>query len=394
MKIDRASKRDLQKNLIPYNMVLVLVSLVAIISLFFFPIFTVNFGQMMSGLLVTAPDEDDELSASSASIVILLKSLDMKFEFTMVDFAEIAFDKDPGAAMLTKYVLGANNIVETAVISMVATTVLADNLPSMSELRNLDLTEANKELYELEKEGADPVEVAHNYVDKLNVELEKVGAETVPDVSGAESAITDMYDTVSDKMGGRFTVEGFICLGLCGGMENPPTTYREFAERVSSGDVPKNVDDVYENISADFDAALTVFEPLAAIGGYMKYVFFVLLALIAPWLFLLFFALLHILLPNKKVSIWYVMAFGGLPAFLFWVIPFALGKILGLFHNEMLGIISVVLGAVGSYAWVSGICFLFVWILDMVWAHRIKRKLNAIEKYEIREKKEKKEQSV
>ena len=386
MKIDINSKGELKRNLIPYNMVLVLVSIVAIISLFFFPILTINLGQMMTGLLVTAPNEDDELSASSASIVLLLKALDTKLEFTMVDFAGIAFDKNPGATMLTEYVLGEDNLVESAVLSMVASTVLKDNLPTMSELRGLDLTAVNSELYALEKEGADPVEVAHNYVDKLNVELERVGAEAVPSVSVAEAAFNDMYSTVCNQMGGKFTVEGFICLGLCAGQENPPTTYREFAERVANGDVPENVGDAYENISADFDAALTVFEPIASIGGYMKYVFFVLLALIAPWVFLLFFALLHILLPNKKVSIWYVMAFGALPALLFWVIPFVLGKILGLFSNEMLGIISVVLGAIGSYAWISGICFLFVWILDMVWAHRIKRQLNSIEKYEKRQK--------
>lgn len=367
-------------------MILVLVSIVAILSLLLMPILRINVGRMLTGMVEGLPTEEEELDEPSASVVLLLKALDADVEFTTVSFAELAFDENPGAAMLEGYMLGKDGLAEEALLSMVTASVLKENLPSMAELQDLDLTAVNSELYALEEEDADPVQIAQSYVEKLNEELERVGVENLPDLSGAEEIVANMYDTVCDVTGGKFTVESFICIALCAGQEDPPTTYYELATLLADSETQVNTGNAYEGIYANFGLALTVLELLATIGGYMKYVFFAMVALIAPWAFLLFFSLLHILIPNKQLTIWYVMAFGAVPALLFWLIPLALGLIL----KAAVPALGALFGAIGSYAWISGICFLVVWFLDLIWAHPINRQLKKIKLGEKLKKQEKK----
>ena len=377
-----STKQKLNRKLIPYNLVLIIVSVVAILSLLFMPILTINLGQMMMGALDAVPTEGDELDSAKASVTIMLKALDKEIKFTTMSFARIAFSDKPEAEVLNEYVLGENNFVESALLSMVATSLLEESMPNVSQLNELDLSAANAELYELEKEGADPVEVAQNYVNKLNVELEKVGAAKISGVEEAEDLITNMYDTVCDKMNGSFSVEGFICLGLWGGGANAPTTYEELATRIADGETGNSDGTAYEEVDADFGSMLGIFEPLTMIGRYMKYFFYVMVAFMAPWGFLILFALLHLLLPNKRVSVWYIDLFGALPCLIFWVAPRALGAILS---AKLSGSFGAIFAAIGSYAWVSGICFLVVLLLSIIWAGPIKRKIRRLKKVKVEE---------
>ena len=374
-----AKKKSLNRKLIPYNLVLIIVSAVAIWSLLFMPILTINLGQMMMGVLEVIPSEDDDLDGTKASLVIMLKALDTEIEFTTMSFAKIAFGENPTAEVLKVYVLGDNNLVESALLSMVATSLLAENMPNATQLRDLDLSAANAELFELEKENADPVQVAENYVNKLNVELEKVGAEKITGVEGAEDLIDNMYDTVCDEMGGKFSVEGFICIGLWRGGENAPTTYEALADRIASGETGSDEGTAYDKVDADFGSMLSVFQPLTMIGGYMKYFFYGMLVLMAPWAILILFALLHLVLPNKRVSVWYIVTFGAFPCLIFWLLPVKLG---GLLLSRFLGpAASAIFGAISSYAWISGICYLVVCLLAIIWAGPIKRKIKRLKKH-------------
>ena len=369
-------KETLHRNLIPYNIVLSLVAFFAILSLLFMPILTVNLKQLMMGLIDTTVNESEAESGFSEEDEYILNHFDININFTAASFAEITFDKNPGAKILTQYVFGKGNVLESEILLSLASVILDENGTSTDYIYKLDLTSANDVFYSLEKTEADPVAAAKNYVDKLNTELSKYDLKQITDTSAAEELFTEIYDRVCEKTDGKFSVESLVCISMFGDAENPPSNYYEVATYIVDTDFADESDDFF----------VLILSLLSMLGGYIKYVFYVMLLLILPWIFLLFFSLLHILIPNKKLSIWYIEAFGSLPTALFWLLPLGLRLIL----RASFPPIAAVLGAMSSYAWISGICFLVVTILDRVWASPIRRRIKDAEKAEKAEMTEKK----
>lgn len=93
------------------------------------------------------------------------------------------------------------------------------------------------------------------------------------------------------------------------------------------------------------------------------------------WAVLAVFALLHILLPNKKVAMWYVKLTGFLPCLLFFVLPMAATSLLPKVLGDLPSIFSAV--SFGSLAFISGICYLAMWVVSIFFCHPVKKRIKA-----------------
>ena len=91
------------------------------------------------------------------------------------------------------------------------------------------------------------------------------------------------------------------------------------------------------------------------------------------WAILALFALLHILLPNKKVAMWYVKLFGFLPCLLFFIAPLVMSSVAGSMLAEQVAILGSI--SFKSMTLISGICYLLMWILSIFVCHPIKKKI-------------------
>lgn len=113
-------------------------------------------------------------------------------------------------------------------------------------------------------------------------------------------------------------------------------------------------------------------------GGFYGYGFYVMLFFAAMWVILFLFAFFHMFAKNKRFTMWYVKLFGGTPCFLFWVLP-AIGKLLvGNLMGETGKVAAAVFGCVSSMTWISGICYLLLWLVSIFWAFPIKRKIRKL----------------
>lgn len=93
------------------------------------------------------------------------------------------------------------------------------------------------------------------------------------------------------------------------------------------------------------------------------------------WAVLAVFALLHILLPNKKVAMWYVKLTGFLPCLLFFVLPMAATSLLPKVLGDLPSIFSAV--SFGSLTFISGICYLAMWVVSIFFCHPVKKRIKA-----------------
>ena len=115
--------------------------------------------------------------------------------------------------------------------------------------------------------------------------------------------------------------------------------------------------------------------------GYYGYIFFAILPFIAMWLIQFLFAFFHLLAKNKRFTMWYVKLICWIPS-LFWLVlaifPLVakkVGMLSELWNGEHGGLIQAVYGGLSSFTWINGLCYLLLWIISIVWAFPIKRKI-------------------
>lgn len=114
---------------------------------------------------------------------------------------------------------------------------------------------------------------------------------------------------------------------------------------------------------------------------------FIFVAVIAAlWGILAILALLHIVLHNKKVGMWYVKLFGGLAAIIFFLVPAvfisfsrSIASTLATTFSIEESIITTILGSVsfGGSGIIILICLLVLWLVSIFWCHPIKRHIKA-----------------
>ena len=95
----------------------------------------------------------------------------------------------------------------------------------------------------------------------------------------------------------------------------------------------------------------------------------------ALWALLAVFALLHILLPNKKLGMWYVKLTGFLPCLLLFILPLAATTLLPKIVSDLPAIFGAV--GFGSLTFISGICYLAMWVISVFVCHPVKKRIKA-----------------
>ncbi|MDE7214622.1 MAG: hypothetical protein K2N68_02145, partial [Clostridia bacterium] len=100
------------------------------------------------------------------------------------------------------------------------------------------------------------------------------------------------------------------------------------------------------------------------------------------WAIMFLFAFLRLFAKNKRFTMWYVKLFGAIPVILFWLAPLAAGWAIPAYFPALLGefawALPVLLGAIGTMTWVSGICYVVLWVLSIVWAFPVKHKIRKL----------------
>lgn len=97
------------------------------------------------------------------------------------------------------------------------------------------------------------------------------------------------------------------------------------------------------------------------------------------WAIMFLFAFLRLFSKNKRFTMWYVKLFGAIPVIIFWLAPIVAGWVIPQYFPTLLGefawALPVLLGALGTMTWVSGICYVVLWLLSIFWAFPVKRKI-------------------
>lgn len=97
------------------------------------------------------------------------------------------------------------------------------------------------------------------------------------------------------------------------------------------------------------------------------------------WAIMFLFAFLRLFLKNKRFTMWYVKLLGAIPVIIFWLAPIVAGWVIPQYFPTLLGefawALPVLLGALGTMTWVSGICYVVLWLLSIFWAFPVKRKI-------------------
>lgn len=97
------------------------------------------------------------------------------------------------------------------------------------------------------------------------------------------------------------------------------------------------------------------------------------------WAIMFLFAFLRLFSKNKRFTMWYVKLLGAIPVIIFWLVPIAAGWVIPQYFPTLLGefawVLPVLLGALGTMTWVSGICYVVLWLLSIFWAFPVKRKI-------------------
>ena len=362
-----------QKKLFPLNIVVAVLALVAALTIMFAPSVTIDLGK--SGDLVTEiiQDSTDDVSQSDELdtdeiISNVMEVLDFKISLTTCTMLQFSLSDEP-VEFISAKVAQIMSEVTDSLLSEVLVTIIVE---TVSENTDLEITteEAEGVLSKIEAlETAASSDEVDETIEDIFAELQSIfGVEVLSDESYEEfyDTVREIYDnTVEYTEDGTFSVEAFVSVYVSeslGSEEDDDVVYTSYEELVSGllNSILEDMDDVV-NYSVIGVTALAI-----------AMTFFALM-----WLILFLFSLIRIFTKNKRFTMWYVKLFGFFPCLLFGVIPLALPSLIGSFLGESVTIVSSIFGMISSLTWISGACYILLWLISIFWAFPIKRKIRA-----------------
>ncbi len=100
------------------------------------------------------------------------------------------------------------------------------------------------------------------------------------------------------------------------------------------------------------------------------------------WAILFLFSFFRLFSKNKRFTMWYVKIFGAIPVILFWLAPLVAGAVIPAYFPTLLGefqwALPVLLSALGTMTWISGLCYIVLWALSIFWAFPVKHKIRKL----------------
>lgn len=377
--MDEIARR--QRKLIPLNIVVAIIALVAAVSLLFAPIVSVDavgLGDYITEIMneqSSGGDSSEEGPAiDTAKIVNTVTSNMGNVSLTTMSLATLAFSDDL-TETLKDYVseIGSEALKksEKELITDVAVPMMVEMMEEESgeeapdNIKNMDADAIYDKAKALETASAGEVDET---ISALAEELQnQLGEDYISDenLADLESSIRTVYDDTVAATDGTFTIESCICVFASKSLQESgeiTQTFTSYADLI----------DYFMDSSSELDDTIAQVEPI------LKIVAIALLFFTAVWLILFLFAFLHLFAKNKRFTMWYVKLFGFLPCLIFGVAPLVAGAIVPGMEGgaEIAGI----LGMISTMTWISGACYILLWIISIFWAFPIKRKIRAYNK--------------
>lgn len=382
-------EQKLQKKLIPLNLIVAILSLVAAISLIFTPLLKVNVGTLLKEAAVLF-DDGGEGTASAVeadggegeqSVAIDIKKtfelmgdiLNAEIEINPVSMAEVLFaPAEEKVSLVTDEFLVNNGAFEKMAVSIVNVALVSVAGEENKEiLDSINLEELNEALHDF-----DGVKSKNEFHTKIDGFLDVLQGQpdieiSADDESTIREELNKMYDKTADNITGEFTAEKMICVNLSPEGDNVYTSYKELITGMGSSDSESG-----NQVSAAFAQVNSILEMAAP---YYGYAFLYVLGNALIWFILFLFTFFRMFSRNKRFTMWYVKLAGCWPCIIFWGIL----SIGGAGIASKIGAISQysgILTAFSSMTWISGICYLLLWVLSIFWAFPIKRKIRKMRK--------------
>lgn len=377
--MDEIARR--QRKLIPLNIVVAIIALVAAVSLLFAPIVSVDavglgdyITEMMDEQTSGGDSSEEGPTIDTAKIVSTVTSNMGNVSLTTMSLATLAFSDDL-TETLKGYVseIGSEALKksEKELITDVAVPMMVEMMEEESgeeapdNIKNMDADAIYDKAKALETASAGEVDET---ISALAEELQnQLGEDYISDenLADLESSIRTVYDDTVAATDGTFTIESCICVFASKSLQESgeiTQTFTSYADLI----------DYFMDSSSELDDTIAQVEPI------LKIVAIALLFFTAVWLILFLFAFLHLFAKNKRFTMWYVKLFGFLPCLIFGVAPLVAGAIVPGMEGgaEIAGI----LGMISTMTWISGACYILLWIISIFWAFPIKRKIRAYNK--------------
>lgn len=377
--MDEIARR--QRKLIPLNIVVAIIALVAAVSLLFAPIVSVDavgLGDYITEMMDEQTSGEDSSAEGptidTAKIVSTVTSNMGNVSLTTMSLATLAFSDDL-TETLKDYVseIGSETLKksEKELITDVAVPMMVEMMEEESgeeapdNIKNMDADAIYDKAKALETASAGEVDET---ISALAEELQnQLGEDYISDenLADLESSIRTVYDDTVAATDGTFTIESCICVFASKSLQESgeiTQTFTSYADLI----------DYFMDSSSELDDTIAQVEPI------LKIVAIALLFFTAVWLILFLFAFLHLFAKNKRFTMWYVKLFGFLPCLIFGVAPLVAGAIVPGMEGgaEIAGI----LGMISTMTWISGACYILLWIISIFWAFPIKRKIRAYNK--------------
>lgn len=387
--MDEIARR--QRKLIPLNIVVAIIALVAAVSLLFAPIVSVDavgLGDYITEMMDEQTSGEDSSAEGptidTAKIVSTVTSNMGNVSLTTMSLATLAFSDDL-TETLKDYVseIGSETLKksEKELITDVAVPMMVEMMEeergeeAPDNIKNMDADAIYDNAKALETASADEVDET---ISALAEELQnQLGEDYISDenLADLESSIRKIYDDTVEATDGTFTIESCICVFASKSLQESGEITQTFT---SYADLIDYFMDSALSSGSGSDSSSELDDTIAQVEPILKIVAIALLFFTAVWLILFLFAFLHLFAKNKRFTMWYVKLFGFLPCLIFGVAPLVAGAIVPGMEGgaEIAGI----LGMISTMTWISGACYILLWIISIFWAFPIKRKIRAYNK--------------
>lgn len=393
-----------QKMLIPVNIVTMILAFVAAITLVFAPLLTVDLNGIGDKVKAAQKEMNITVSDDMQDALDMLSGLDGKLSLSVFDLAEYTFAEDKTTYLAEKTADVVDEVGDKVFIGA-AVKMAVKNAESEYnvDLSGVDADKIEEKLEKLENAKPEDVDAAINEcAEEVRAQLgDEIITQNVFDE--LVKYIRKLYDdSVQYTEDGKFDLETAICVAISKIINgdndngenaneipvNAASVKYKLADGSPSADTngAKGDGKIYTNYN-DLFTAMFKGEAVGVTGGsaldkytdmvdpYMVYVVCGLSVFAVLWAILFLFAFFHLFMKNKRFTMWYVKLWGASPCLTFFITPLLASWILGSFLN--LPAMAALVGVVSSFTWISGLCYLLLWIVSIFWAYPIKRKIRA-----------------
>ena len=386
-KLYSDEEKRLQRKLIPLNIVVALLALVAAISLIITPILKIDIAKIIPAIVSEASgsteDKNSEGESSDGSesakndetaqlVAAMFDGVDAVIELSPLDMARvlIAPENEKGAILIDALFVK-NGLVEQVSASFI-NAYLATKTEAMvdaEDFEKLDLETLNDALLTIDKAQSSD-EVVEQLDDYLKLLEEQLDFEfTDEQKASARETCVEVYDTTVEATGGSFSVEEMICVHMSPEGGEVYTSYSDLIIGMANGDFDSD-----ESTSGIADYA-QMLNQIAAPYGYA----FIFVAFhVLMWFILFLFAFFRIFAKNKRFTMWYVKLVSCWPCIIFFLAPLAMTVAAA--GVGLPATFVTIFSAVSSMTWISGICYLLLWVFSICWAFPIKHKIRKLRK--------------